>query len=111
MGIDTTTEQSKSQIGLGRGTGQVPAPEMTLALAPETTTVPKLTVVGVGSSPVPSWLTRCIQHAIRARGLRGLEIGCILCDNRYRTPRRQADRVWRAYLSNQVRDLLPRKTK
>jgi hypothetical protein len=34
---------------------------MTLALAPETTAVPKLTVVGVVSSPVPSLLTRCIR--------------------------------------------------
>lgn len=62
---DTTTEQTKSQIGLGIGTAQVPAPEMTLALAPETTAVPKLTVVGVESSPVPSWLTRRRRHAIR----------------------------------------------
>ena len=80
--IDTTTEQNKSQMGLGIGTDQVPAPEMPLALAPETTAVPKLTVVGVDSSPVPSWLTRCIPHAIRAPGLGDLEIVRILCGNR-----------------------------
>lgn len=105
--IDTTTEQTKSQIGLGIGTGQVPAPEMTLALAPETTTVPKLTVVGVESSPVPSWLTRCIRHTIRGSGLGGLEIVRILCGARHYTPQGRADRVWRAYLSNQVWDLYP----
>ncbi|KAJ0106996.1 hypothetical protein J7T55_011091 [Diaporthe amygdali] len=55
--------------------------------------VPKLTVVGIESSPVPSWLTRRKRYAIRAPDFDGLAIVRVQCGKYSPHTHKQADRM------------------